>query len=593
MVVLNRRFLLAGGVGTLGAIGLDGTASAIAAPVFGSGCIDLGAAPYGVVADQESKALANARAINQAIADHPSGVRLVLPAGAVYVARDPDIVGIYRFAAIRIVGPDKRRLVLSGRGAAVTRIVMTGSQGAGLTQIVQVADGPERITLCDFSIEHGPNASDVDTVKLRNHQIELNAVIADVTDVEIRDVFFGTCIGDAIRLAGGEGDANPTFLRNTTIQHIVMRLGKHPAAPLGCRSGVSFQKGIRDLLLSDFYIVGPKNSCLDMEPTAHGGMDNITITNGTIDNTQGTTWVAASFDGFEDNGNVTSFLTHSRMVNVRIKGGQLQVVSTRGCTLDNIVIDASGGTADAVNSPLLLVYRENEDLAIRNVDIVRDVGCPAGPLATVQHTVTSPRRVTIEGGTWTTRVGPGAELSYVDMLDTTGLRMRGTRIRIEDTLTGKRNGIRFRPGQRDMANIHLDGVAIESPDGLTAGVVFAAINRNITNIQLTDCSLTGAATTAVAFDSSGGFVVDRFPILQGNDFDRCANVFTTDHTAVGAVFPIIAGNRGGQCTLVGTVAPDGTVAARQGTQYIRQNGNAPELWWKVSGTGPTGWKKLA
>jgi len=59
------------------------------------------------------------------------------------------------------------------------------------------------------------------------------------------------------------------------------------------------------------------------------------------------------------------------------------------------------------------------------------------------------------------------------------------------------------------------------------------------------------------------------------------------------VFPIIAGNRGSQCTLLGTVAPEGVVAARQGSQYLRQNGDAPELWWKATGAGPTGWRKLA
>ncbi len=593
MDVTSRRSLLAD-ADTVGAtIGLGGTAAASAEPLaFDAGCIDLGAAPYNVVADndKEEVALANTRAINQAITDHPTGVRLVLPAGAVYVMRDPTIVGIYRFAAIRIVG-DKSRLVLSGRGAGVTRIVMTGTQDGGLTRILEVADGPQRIILCDFSIEHGPKVTNIDP-ELQNHQIELNAVEADVTDVEIRDVFFGTCVGDAIRLGGSPGGTNPTVLRNITIRNILMRLDKHPASPVRCRSGVSFQKGIRDLLLSDFYIVGPKNSPLDMEPTSDGALDNITITNGTIDNTKGDTWVAASFGGFEHKiTHVTTFLSHSRMVNVRIKRGQLRVISTRGCTLDNLVIESSGDHLDGVNAPLLYVARDNEDLAIRNVDIVRDVGSPAGPLVVIQHIFHSPKRTNIDGGTWTTRVGPGADLAYVNLQDTTGLRMRGTRIRIEDTPTGTRFGVKFRPGQRDMANIHLDGVAVESPDGLTHGFVFAALNHNLTNIAITGCSLTGAATNAVAFDASGTVVVDRFPIMQGNDFDRCVNLLFTDHTAVGAVFPIIAGNRGSQCTMVGTVAPEGIVAARQGSQYIRKNGDAAELWWKAGGNGSTGWKK--
>jgi hypothetical protein len=544
--------------------------------------IDLGAS-YDVAADKESAALDNAAAINLAIEEHPVDTRFVLPPGDIFVARDLTALGDYRFAAIRIVG-DKHALVLCGHGPGVTRLVLTGSQGGGLSRILQVADGPVRITLCDFAIEHGPNVTNI-APDLQNHQIELNAVHEDVVDVAIRNVHFGACVGDAIRLAGGED----SLLRNTTVEHINMRLAKHDLAPAGCRSGVSFQKGIQDLLLTDFYIEGPKNSCLDMEPTAHAGMDNITITNGTIDNTKGTTWVAASFDGFEDNGNVTSFLTHSRMVNVRIRGGQLQVVSTRGCTIENVVIEADrDDLVDAVNSPLLLVYRANEDLAIRNVDIVRGAKCPPGPLATVQHVVNSPKRVAVDGGTWTTRVGPGVELAYVDILDTAGFRMHGTRIRVDSGVA--RNGMRFRPANQDMADIHLDGVTIESPDGLDNGFVFGAINRNITNLTVTGCTLTGAAKTAIKFIAAGSFTTDRFPILQGNDFARCGTLFATDNAVV---FPIIAGNRGGQCTMVGSVVPEGVVAARAGSQFLRQNGNAAELWWKATGTSTTGWTKLA
>jgi hypothetical protein len=591
MDVMSRRLLLAGGAGAVGAaVGLNGSAAA-ATLVPGDGEIDLGAA-YGVVAGDESAGVANAKGINKAIAEHPSGVRLVLPAGDVFVARDRTGLGPYRFAAISVNGSDKERLVLAGRGAAVTRILMTGTQDGGLTQIVQVADGPRRITLCDFSIEHGPGAVDFDP-ELQNHQIELRADVADVTDVEIRNVFFGTCVGDAIRLLGSAPDATPAVLRNTTIEHIVMRLDKHPNCPTRCRSGVSFQRGIRDLLLSDFFITGPKNSPLDMEPSAHNPMDNITITNGTIDNTDGDTFVAASFDGFEDSSHVTTFLTHSRMVNVRIKNGRLEVLNTSGCTLDNVVIQTSRGRADAVDSPLLLVKRDNEDLAIRNLTLLRDTGTPAGPLVSVaNHDVTRPKRINVDGGTWTTRVGPGTEQSYVNIFDSTGFQLRGTRIRVEDTLSGTRTGVKVRPVLGDIANLHLDGVVIEAPAGLASGFGFGAINRNLSNIAITGCALAGTVTNAVAFTAAGSGVVDRFPILRGNDFDRAANLFVAEQAAANAVFPIIAGNRGSQVTLTGTVLPEGVVAARQGSQYLRQSGVA-ELWFKAGGTGPTGWIRLA
>lgn len=592
MTVISRRTILAGGAGLVGGVGLAGSA-ATAAPVPVTGEIDLAAA-YGVVANKSDLdvALENTKRINKAIEENPTGVRLVLPAGSVYVRRNPEIEGDYRFAAILIAGEGKSRLELAGRGVGVTTIVMTGTQDSGLTRIIEVADGPSRITLCDFSVEHGPGVTNI-SPGLQNHQIELNAGHKDVTNVEIRDVFFGTCIGDAIRLAGGE---TATVLRNTTIRRVTMRLGKHPTAPDGCRSGISFQRGISDLLLTDFFIVGPKNSPLDMEPTAANPSANITITNGTIDNTEGKTWFAVSFDGFGKNGNPTSLLSNSRIVNVHVKGGQLQVVNTLGCTLDNIVIEADrNDVADAANAPLLLVFHKNEDLAIRNVSIVRGAKCQPGPLVVVQHTTNnrSPKRVTIEGGTWTTRVGPGSEQAYAYMFDASGVQVRGTRIRVEHTPTGDRHGMKFRSAQGVMSGVHLDGVTIDAPDGLTSGFVFGAVNNHLTDIAITGCSLTGTATRAVFFTAANGFAVERFPILQGNDFDRAATLFIADQQAANSVFPVIAGNRGGPATMTGAVAPEGVVAAGPGAQYVRQNANAPELWWKATGTGPTGWKKLA
>lgn len=549
----------------------------------------------GVKPDNPAEALNNTKAINTAIEANPVNTRFVLPAGQIFIAHDPGPMGAERSGAIRFTG-EKEGLELCGQGAAATRLVMVGPQSGGRTQIIlvsrgsiPVSRGPRRITLRGFSIEHG-DVSNLDPERVHNH-IELDATAGDVTDVEIHDIYFGACLGDGIRLSGGLQPV-PTLVRNTRIHHVTMRLGGHPQAIRGgARAGVSFQKGVRDVVLSDFFLIGARNSCLDMEPTTPSVMENVTITNGTIDNTEGKTWVAASFGGFEDAGREAR-LSNSRMVNVRIRGGALYVLSTRGTTLDNIEIDAArGDTTDALDAPLLLVKRANEDLTVRNVSILRDSACLPGPLVLVSHHGTSPRRINVEGGTWTTRVGPGTQLSYVDLLSADRIRIRGTRIRIEDTPPTTSYGFRVVPSLQDMTNIHLDGVAIESPDGLTAGFWFAATAaRRIANIMVTGCSLAGSATSGILFDATGSPPVDRHPVVQGNDFATCAEVWSAARTAVNNVFPIIGGNRGGRVTLSGTAVPEGVVAAVQGSQYVRHN--PAELWFKVTGTAATGWVKL-
>jgi hypothetical protein len=108
---------------------------------------------------------------------------------------------------------------------------------------------------------------------------------------------------------------------------------------------------------------------------------------------------------------------------------------------------------------------------------------------------------------------------------------------------------------------------------------FAAVTKNISNVSVIGCNIRNACTNAVLFNASGG-VTDAYPILQGNDFDGCTNDWSADGTAVGIVFPIIAGNRNGRKTMVGTVDPDGTVIGIQGDTYIRQNGNSTTEWRK-------------
>ena len=58
------------------------------------------------------------------------------------------------------------------------------------------------------------------------------------------------------------------------------------------------------------------------------------------------------------------------------------------------------------------------------------------------------------------------------------------------------------------------------------------------------------------------------------------------------IFPVIAGNRGGICTIVGTFAPEGKVVATQGCSYIEQNGDSTALYFKSTGTSNTGWTQV-
>src|SRR5262245_8244817 len=103
---------------------------------------------------------------------------------------------------------------------------------------------------------------------------------------------------------------------------------------------------------------------------------------------------------------------------------------------------------------------------------------------------------------------------------------------------------------------------------------------------------TTACTTGVQFDRNGGSGIDAYPLLYNCDFTGASNAWSAVNCAAGTVFPVLAGNKGGICTMVGTVAPDGVVTAMQGCEYIWQNGDSTTKHFKSTGTGSTGWSPV-
>jgi hypothetical protein len=214
-------------------------------------------------------------------------------------------------------------------------------------------------------------------------------------------------------------------------------------------------------------------------------------------------------------------------------------------------------------------------------------------LVLIQHSSSSPSRIEIEGGEWLTKVGPGTNAAHVDLQDTDRLRMRGTRLRVEEAAPAGHIGIKVRPGNGDVTKIAFDDVTVESPNGLLTNALWiVSQTHNISDVIVRGVIAVSAATNGVMFDAISGSTVEAYPVLQGCNFSSCTNAWNTDHTAIGVVSPVIGGNKSGVCQLVGTVPPEGAVTAIQGSFYTKMNGNSTQTWVKTSGTGNTGWTQL-
>ncbi len=487
-------------------------------------------ATYGVVADDPARASQNRLAIQRAI-DERSGERVVLelPPGAIYLDRGPNYV------SLRFSGTSD--LVLAGHGSGASRIVLEGDAGGGYWVGIEIHDGSRRIALRDFSIEHG--RIDHPSPTQQNHLIQLNAQQQITSDLELAHLRFGPCIGDALRIAG----TSPNHVARVKVHDFAMHTGGHPAAPRrGSRSGIALQRGFRDVEVRDFYIHGPKNSPIDMEPTAAAPMDGLHIHDGVIDNSGGTTIHAVSLGGWQDGERNVTPLRNSKLRNVRVIEGQITIINTDALELSDVAVYASGrGPMAASSAPMLYVYRQNTNLRLARVDLVRDAGAGTGALLAVSHGEgTYPSNLEIVGGTWISRVDPEIKgRAYVSFESVHGLRMRDVRLRLEGPSPADKHGIRFRSSARDVRGVELHGIRLASPHGmLAAGVWLAATNdREISDVRITGISAPGAARYGVLFDATGASRVDAAPVLEANDFSRSLGEWTAANAARSRVTP--------------------------------------------------------
>lgn len=487
-------------------------------------------AAYGVVAGDPARAVANRLAIQRAIDERSgSGAVLELPPGAIYLDRGPGYVSL-RFAGAS-------DLVLAGHGSGASRIVLEGDAGGGYWVGIEIGDGSRRIGLSGFSIEHG--RVDDPSPTQQNHLIQLNAQRQITSDLELSHLRFGPCIGDALRIAG----TSPSYVARVKIHDFAMHTGGHPAAPRrGSRSGISMQRGFRDIEIRDFYIHGPKNSPIDLEPTAAAPMDALHIHDGVIDNSAGATIHAVSLGGWQDGERNVTPLRDSRLSDVRVIEGQITIINTDALELSDVTVYASGrGPMAASSAPMLYVYRRNTNLRLARVDLVRDAGAGTGALVAVSHGEgTYPSNIEIVGGTWISRVDPEVKgNAYVSFESVHGLRMRDVRLRLEGPAPADKHAIRLRSSARDVRGVELDGLRLASPHGmLAAGVWLAATNdREIRDVRITGVSAPGAARYGVLFDATGQGRVEAAPVLEANDFGRSIRDWAATNEAQHRVAP--------------------------------------------------------
>src|SRR5262249_51587231 len=147
-----------------------------------------------------------------------------------------------------------------------------------------------------------------------------------------------------------------------------------------------------------------------------GTLDRFNIHDGWVDNSGGQTPVAVSLTGWDN----SSPLTDSRLANLVVNEGQVQLFDTLRCTVGNVAgINTGAGPMAGAPDALFFGFQYNDELLLENLNLQRLTGAAAGLLLQINNGATlarSPYRVTIRGGRWRTQVA-GNGTRYVQFQD--------------------------------------------------------------------------------------------------------------------------------------------------------------------------------
>jgi hypothetical protein len=308
--------------------------------------------------------------------------------------------------------------------------------------------------------------------------------------------------------------------------------GQQQSPKAKSRSGLSLQRGFRDVEIYNFTIRGARGSPIDMEPTGPDVMDHLHIHDGTVDNGQGDTVYAVSLGGFEDKDHNVTPLADSVFEHVKILEGQLNILNSSNLTIRGVTLYASAnGPMANAPEPMVYVFHENRGLKLDHVDITRDRGAGHGPLVLVAHGVgTFPSNITIDTGTWISRVDAiGKPPFLVSFESAQHVSMSNIDLRAEGDSPHGTYAIKVRSSARDTTDVSFDHLHIASPKGkLTAAIWIAATNEHrIAGIRVRHVKAPDAADTGVLFDGSA---IEADPIFEENELG--AKAWGASHAAM-------------------------------------------------------------
>jgi hypothetical protein len=517
------------------------------------------------------------------------GADILLPSGNVYIGQDR----LLQNWSLKLTGLSGSNIRIRGCGIGVTNIVMTGSGDGGEWDGIVIDNGARRVSLQDFSIRFDwiPHPDTID----QNHLVEINNTSAGggvvglgTGDVHIQDVEFGPTPGACVRLIGEASGV----IDNVYLDRVQFRSSASWLNGSGSRSCLEANRGVYGLFVSNFWMEGAKNSCIDIEKTVVAPNTYMIIRDGVVKNT-GRTFIPVAIAGL-----AASPTDRNALRNVRIIDGQLNLLGNDQLDVVDVEIHCGVNGTTTGSAPLLYVFQNCTNSRFHNVTITREAVVGDGDMVYVLGgNGAFPSNLSFKN----VRLNQYCNGNGFQVESCNGITVDGVDLIYTGVSASTYYAAKFRSVGQDMLSTRVNDVHVSTSAGLqmNAGVYFSTYTAGyrIGKNMVTNCRMSGTVGIGVIYEqTSPTGAISQFPILQGNDFSGATNPWIATLSATGSVFPVVAGNLGLRtyAVLESTVSPVGTVPAPDGTwciyHHLSGTSRVSDMYFKATGSaGSDAW----
>lgn len=476
-------------------------------------------------------------------------------------------------ATFLLDGAAYNNIAFLGDGAA-SKLRMAGSAGFGDMVLFRLCAGVSGLVFENLAMDAAqttdPDAAD------QQHFLQFQGRATDTAGAShcrIQRCFFGSQVGDGVRLLGETGARNEFF-----------EILENDFDMVANRACICVQRFSSRVIIADNYTTGSDDNAIDMEPTGGGENAHYTIARNILDH-QSKAVAAMTLVG---NGASDPFSFSSVCDNIVVRGGPVSWLNVANLVFSrNIIHEVDTANNGAALSGL---RRITDVVAVGNVIISESGATARMPLSLTSDAIDHPNRVLFADNIlYGSFCGVGARFESCD-----NLTFNGNLVVVNTDGSAQTGIVQNRSTNNFFENFIAIGNMLLAPAAVTTTLVAAASPFNIGNVNFSQNFSRNPGLSALRLTRSaaevltGGYVISENMILGATSSD-----VDLPNTNIGVTMEGNAGTAAMKLTALALLAgPEGLVSAAAGSLCTNLLGLPGAVTFlKETGSGNTGWKK--